>query len=88
MNGIAVETSLGSIAQERSISRRKLLWDVARTTAATSIFGMRAFGQSSRPSVPARKLVVVTFGGGARDEETFAREGQRYIPRILGELIP
>jgi hypothetical protein len=32
--------------------------------------------------------VVVTFGGGARDEETFAQEGQRYIPRILGELIP
>jgi hypothetical protein len=30
----------------------------------------------------------VTFGGGARDEETFALEGQRYIPRMLGELVP
>ncbi|MDP9040020.1 MAG: hypothetical protein M3O02_12235 [Acidobacteriota bacterium] len=34
------------------------------------------------------KVVVVTFGGGARDEETFAPEGQENIPRILNELIP
>ena len=35
-----------------------------------------------------QKTVVVTFGGGARDEETFAPEGQENIPRILTELIP
>jgi len=35
-----------------------------------------------------KKTVVVTFGGGARDEETFAPEGQRYIPHLLAELIP
>ncbi len=35
-----------------------------------------------------QKVVVVTFGGGARDEETFAPEGQENIPRILAELIP
>jgi hypothetical protein len=57
-------------------------------TAATSIFGVRTFGQTPAPLHPAKKLVVVTFGGGARDEETFAEEGQRYIPRMLGELIP
>lgn len=34
------------------------------------------------------KIVVVTFGGGARDEETFAPEGQENIPHMLGELIP
>jgi hypothetical protein len=38
--------------------------------------------------VRGEKTVVVTFGGGARDEETFAPEGQRYIPHLLGELIP
>ncbi len=81
-------TNLITIAQARSVSRRRFLWDVARTTAATSIFGLRSFGQNSRISLPARRLVVVTFGGGARDEETFAVEGQRYIPRMLGELIP
>jgi hypothetical protein len=31
---------------------------------------------------------VVTFGGGARDEETFAPQGQENIPYLLGELIP
>lgn len=34
------------------------------------------------------KVVVVTFGGGARDEETFAPEGQENIPHLLSELIP
>jgi hypothetical protein len=32
--------------------------------------------------------VVVTFGGGARDEETFAPDGQKNIPHLLQELIP
>lgn len=31
---------------------------------------------------------MVTFGGGARDEETFAPEGQENIPGMLGTLIP
>jgi len=32
--------------------------------------------------------VVVTFGGGARDDETFTPEGQENIPHLLGELAP
>lgn len=36
----------------------------------------------------AKKVVVVTFGGGARDEETFMPEGQENIPHLLNELIP
>ncbi|HTV13669.1 MAG TPA: hypothetical protein VME68_03065 [Acidobacteriaceae bacterium] len=40
-------------------------------------------------AVPRRKkAVVVTFGGGARDEETFAPEGQENIPGMLSVLIP
>jgi hypothetical protein len=35
-----------------------------------------------------RKVVVVTFGGGARDQETFAPEGQENIPHLMSELIP
>jgi hypothetical protein len=35
-----------------------------------------------------RKVVVVTFGGGARDEETFAPGGQENIPELLHTLIP
>ena len=30
----------------------------------------------------------MTFGGGARDEETFMPEGQENIPHLLNELIP
>ena len=35
-----------------------------------------------------RKVVVVTFGGGARDQETFAPEGQENIPHMMSEMIP
>ena len=88
MNGIALDGNLLRVATQRSISRRRFLWDVARTSAATTMFGLSSFGQALHQQPPAKKLVVVTFGGGARDEETFAVEGQRYIPRMLGELIP
>ena len=43
----------------------------------------RAFASSN-----ARKAVVVTFGGGARDDETFAPDGQENIKHLLGELLP
>jgi hypothetical protein len=32
--------------------------------------------------------VVITFGGGARDQETFAPEGQENVPNMLRDLIP
>jgi hypothetical protein len=35
-----------------------------------------------------QKTIVVTFGGGARDEETFAEEGQENIPNLLYTLLP
>ena len=35
-----------------------------------------------------KKVVVVTFGGGARDQETFAPEGQENIPNMMRELLP
>ena len=31
---------------------------------------------------------MITFGGGARDQETFAPEGQENIPHLMSELIP
>ncbi|GAC1664402.1 MAG: hypothetical protein NVS9B4_19820 [Candidatus Acidiferrum sp.] len=44
-----------------------------------------AFGATAKKK---RKVIVVTFGGGARDQETFAPEGQENIPHLLRELIP
>ena len=31
---------------------------------------------------------MITFGGGARDQETFAPEGQENVPHLMRELIP
>ncbi|MBW4027817.1 MAG: hypothetical protein HIU93_10475 [Acidobacteria bacterium] len=36
----------------------------------------------------AQKAIVVTFGGGARDEETFAPDGQENIPCLMKTLLP
>jgi hypothetical protein len=35
-----------------------------------------------------RKAVVVTFGGGARDDETFMPDGHDNIPHLLTEMLP
>jgi hypothetical protein len=35
-----------------------------------------------------QKAVIVTFGGGARDEETFAPDGQENIPGLMKTLLP
>lgn len=43
---------------------------------------------AAHPQRSRRKVVVVTFGGGARDEETFMADGQQNIPHLLHELIP
>ena len=37
---------------------------------------------------PAPKTVIVRFGGGTRDDETFAEGGQENIPHLLKELLP
>jgi hypothetical protein len=39
-------------------------------------------------SAHSKKAVVVTFGGGARDDETFHPDGKDNIPRMLAELAP
>jgi hypothetical protein len=75
------------IARRLGRSRRDFLRD------ATGIaLGSAFLGASPRMSAAAasrrRKIIVITFGGGARDQETFAPEGQINIPRMLTELIP
>jgi hypothetical protein len=78
--------SLRDIAQRRALTRRDLL-----RAAAVAGAGWPIHSVSQIPAVLNRKpgkVVVVTFGGGARDEETFAPEGQENIPHLLKELIP
>ncbi|MFZ0955184.1 MAG: hypothetical protein WAN60_02495 [Candidatus Sulfotelmatobacter sp.] len=49
---------------------------------------MRSSWARAATALSKRKVVVVTFGGGARDQETFAPEGQENIPHLMRELIP
>lgn len=71
---------------QRSIDRRHFLRAAVGTAATGALSGFTPLrAMQVRPSP---KVVVVTFGGGARDEETFAPEGQENIPHMLGELIP
>lgn len=69
------------VAQALSLSRRNFLRAVTGAVAAAS--PLRAFVAPRN-----RKVVVVTFGGGARDDETFMPDGQENIPHLLNELMP
>lgn len=69
-----------------SRSRRNFLREVTGAGAATAIFGSSSL--LARVSPQAKKAVVVTFGGGARDEETFLPDGVENIPNLLQELLP
>lgn len=74
------------IAQQRAWTRREFLRSAAGVSAGTAISRFSPLHAAIRDKK--RKTVVVTFGGGARDEETFAPQGQENIPHLLGELIP
>jgi len=58
--------------------------------ATGAVLGSALMGPFARAvTLPKRrKAVVITFGGGARDQETFAAEGQENIPHLMRELIP
>src|SRR6516165_3032087 len=82
--------SLRDAAQAVSWERRDFLRAVTGAGTATALFMASPFAAPLRvlASPRGRKAVVVTFGGGARDEETFMAEGQENIPHLLSELIP
>ena len=78
--------NLGEISQAISSSRRHFLRTATGAGIAASLFGQT--GRPGAASLARRKTVVVTFGGGARDDETFAPGGQENIPHLLSELVP
>ena len=77
---------LQEIAQQRAMTRRSFLRSAAVAGTAGRLFGFAPLRATTLPRQ--QKTVVVTFGGGARDEETFAPEGQENIPHMMNELIP
>lgn len=67
-------------------SRRDFLRDAGGLVLGSTLMSSRlarAVTSSSK-----KKVIVITFGGGARDQETFAPEGQENIPHMMRELIP
>ena len=75
------------LARHLGLTRRDFLRDAASLALGSAITAGSPYlyGQAKTRK---RKLIVVTFGGGARDQETFAPEGQHNIPHMMKELIP
>jgi hypothetical protein len=73
--------------QELSWGRRDFLRGAAGLVLGSTLLPSRLLARSSVPQRN-RKVVVITFGGGARDQETFAPEGQENVPNLMRDLIP
>ena len=80
-------TSPREIAQSLSRNRREFLRDAAGLALGATLMGGSPFLRGET-AAKKRKVIVVTFGGGARDQETFAPDGQENIPYMLREFIP
>jgi hypothetical protein len=86
LNGISYDDLFRKTSAARSVNRRQFLRSITGAGVASTLLSFAPLHAALLPHAP--KIVVVTFGGGARDEETFASEGQQYIPHMLSELIP
>ena len=75
-----------SSSEAVSFNRRDFLRSATGIGVAGSLFALATVPTLALPGT--KKAVVVTFGGGARDEETFMPDGQENIPHLLTELIP
>lgn len=76
------------VSRTVSYNRREFLRLTTGATAASALFSLAPARALASARISKRKVVVVTFGGGSRDEETFMPRGQENIPHLLNELIP
>ena len=76
------------ISESVSRSRREFLRSL--TGAALYQPSLSVSASPSAPGLqkPAQRAVVVTFGGGCRDEEVLTPHGQQNVPYLLRELLP
>lgn len=81
------DVSSRELSRQLAFTRRDFLRSAAGVALGSALLSS---GLAARTGIPAkkRKVVVITFGGGARDQETFAPEGQENIPHMMRELIP
>jgi hypothetical protein len=79
--------SAREIGAHLACTRREFLRATAGMALGSALLPSNAFA-GAKTSSSKRKIIVVTFGGGARDQETFTPEGQQNIPHLVQELIP
>jgi len=75
------------VARYLGLTRREFLRTTAGLALGSALTSASPFvyGEAAAKK---RKIIVITFGGGARDQETFAPDGQQNIPHMLQELAP
>ncbi len=74
------------LAKRLAFTRRDFLRSAAGVALGSTL--LHSPIALARAAMKRRKVVVITFGGGARDQETFAPEGQENIPHLIREMIP
>jgi hypothetical protein len=75
------------LARTLGRSRRDFLRDAAGLAVGSALFSASPLVRGA-VAQKKRKTIVITFGGGARDQETFSPEGQENVPNMLKQLIP
>src|SRR2546421_2124244 len=75
------------VMRQLSRNRREFLRDAVGLALGSTLLPSRLLARSGVAQKD-KKVVVITFGGGARDQETFAPEGQENVPNMMRELIP
>ncbi|HEY6185177.1 MAG TPA: hypothetical protein VIW67_23255, partial [Terriglobales bacterium] len=74
------------ISRQLAWTRREFLRTAAGVTLGGALLRFSPTARAEASPIKKRKVIVVTFGGGARDQETFAPEGQENIPHLMKEL--
>src|SRR5271156_3119406 len=88
MKSLTAQSSFGrNIAEHLGRSRRDFLRGAAGVALGSTLLSASPFVRGA-VAARKRKVIVITFGGGARDQETFAPDGQQNIPHMLQELAP
>jgi hypothetical protein len=74
-------------SERLSRSRRDFLRGAAGLALGGSVLTASPFLRGAAAAAK-RKIIVITFGGGARDQETFSTSGQENIPHLIHDLAP
>src|SRR5882762_6416087 len=74
------------LAHQLAWNRREFIRSAAAVALGSSLLPSSLLARTGDP-ISKRKVIMVTFGDGPRDKETFAIEGQENIPPLKRELI-